>query len=79
MYRVYSGPPGTESISPLEKSRCLFKEFNLLDEAMGFAHHLKEKGHVAVLIEGDDGTRLDRKDLARALHRRGNEQTHGAW
>lgn len=79
MYRVYSGPPGTESISPLEKSRCLFKEFSLLDEAMGFAHHLKEKGHVAVLIEGDDGTRLDRKDLARALHRRSNEQTHGAW
>lgn len=79
MYRVYSGPPGTEKISPLEKDRCLFKEFALLDEAMGFAHHLSEKGHVAVLIEGDDGTHLDRKELARALHRRGNEQTHGAW
>jgi translation initiation factor 1 (eIF-1/SUI1) len=79
MYRVYSGPPGTEKLGPLEKQRCLFKEFSLLDEAMGFAHHLKEKGHVAVLIEGDDGTRFDRKELARALHRRSNEQTHGAW
>lgn len=79
MYRVYSGPPGTETISPLDRSRCLFKEFSLFDEAMGFAHHLKQKGHVALLIEGDDGTRLDRKELARALHRRSNEQTHGAW
>jgi hypothetical protein len=79
MYRVYSGPPGTKTISPLEKSRCLFKEFTLLDEAMGFAHHLKEKGHVAVLLEGDDGTRLDRTDLAKALHHRKAEQTRGAW
>lgn len=79
MFRVYSGPAGTERISPLDKSKSLFKEFSMLDEAIGFAHHLKEKGHVAVLIEGDDGTRLDRADLARILHRRANEQTHSAW
>jgi len=33
MYRVYSGPPGSESVSPLEKERMLFKEFALLDDA----------------------------------------------
>jgi hypothetical protein len=79
MYRVYSGPPGSETLSPLEKGRHLFKEFGSMDEAMSFAHHLKSTGRVALLIEGDDGTHLDRKDLAKALHHRGNEQTHGAW
>jgi hypothetical protein len=79
MYRVFSGPPGSERINPIEKGRHLFKEFATLDDAIGFAHHLKVGGRVALLIEGDDGTRLDRKDLAKALHHRGNEQTHGAW
>lgn len=79
MYRVYSGPAGSEPISPLDKGMHLFKEFLALDEAMGFAHHLKTTGRVALLIEGDDGTHLDRKDLAKALRHRDNEQTHGAW
>jgi hypothetical protein len=79
MFRVYSGPPGAEAVSPLDKGRHLFKEFEALDEAMGFAQHLKATGRVALLIEGDDGTHLDRSALAKALHHRGNEQTHGAW
>jgi hypothetical protein len=36
-YRVYSGPPGTEMVPPLEKERWLYKEFGLLDEALGWA------------------------------------------
>ena len=32
-YRVYSGPPDTEAVPPLEKERWLYKEFGLLDEA----------------------------------------------
>jgi hypothetical protein len=78
MYRVYSGPVGSPAISPIEKSRHLFKEFTGLDEAMNFAHHLKTTGRVALLLEGDDGTRLDRNDLAKALHHRASEQAHGA-
>lgn len=74
MYRVYSGPRGSEAIKPAEKSRHLYKEFGGLDEAMGFAHHLAESGRAVLLIEGDDGTRLDRKDLAKALHHRDSEQ-----
>jgi hypothetical protein len=66
-YRVFSGPRGSESIAPLEKDRALFKEFNRLDEAMGWAHHLNEGGHVALLIEGDDGTRLDKQQIVTAL------------
>jgi hypothetical protein len=79
MYRVYSGPSGSETLSPLDKGRHLFKECASMDEAMGFAQHLKASGRVALLIEGDDGTHLTRNDLTKALHHRGNEQNHGAW
>ncbi len=79
MYRVYSGPAGSEKLSPLEKGRHLYKECGSMDEAMNFAQHLKATGRVALLIEGDDGTHLDRSALAKALHHRGNEQSHGAW
>lgn len=66
-YRVYSGPRGSESISPLEKDRHLFKEFNLLDEAISWARHVNESGRVTLLIEGDDGTRLSKQQVAAAL------------
>ena len=39
-YRVYSGPRGSQSISPLEKDRHLYKEFGALDEAMSWARHI---------------------------------------
>ncbi len=66
-YRVYSGPRGSQSISPLEKDRHLFKEFNTLDEAMSWARHINTGGRVALLIEGDDGTRLTKQQIASAL------------
>jgi hypothetical protein len=66
-YRVYSGPRGSQSISPLEKDRHLYKEFGLLDEAMGWARHINESGRVALLIEGDDGTRLTKQQIIAAL------------
>lgn len=66
-YRVYSGPRGSEAISPLEKDRHLFKEFGLLDEAMNWARHINESGRVTLLIEGDDGTRLTKQQIVTAL------------
>jgi len=66
-YRVYSGPRGSEAISPLEKDRYLFKEFSSLDEALGWARHINGGGRVALLIEGDDGTRLTKQQIAAAL------------
>lgn len=45
----------------------LFKEFHTLDEAISWARHLAASGRVPLLIEGDDGTRLDKKDIAAAL------------
>jgi len=66
-YRVYSGPRGSQSISPVEKDRHLFKEFSILDEAMSWARHINDSGRVALLIEGDDGTRLTKHQIATAL------------
>ena len=66
-YRVYSGPRGSQSISPVEKDRHLFKELGGLDEAMSWARHVNAGGRVALLIEGDDGTRLTRQQIVTAL------------
>jgi hypothetical protein len=66
-FRVYSGPRGSESIPPLEKDRHLYKEFGALDEAMSWARHINDSGRVALLIEGDDGTRLTKQQIVTAL------------
>ncbi len=66
-FRVYSGPRGSEEISPVHKDRYLYKELSSLDEALGWARHLHNDGHVALLIEGDDGTKLTKREIAAAL------------
>lgn len=76
-YRVYSGPRGSQSISPLEKDHHLFKEFSILDEAMGWARHINDSGRVALLIEGDDGTRLTKQQIVSALKSADALGTHG--
>jgi hypothetical protein len=50
-YGVYSGPKGSQNVSPLEKSQALFKEFATLDDALSWAHHLEQTGRVPLLIE----------------------------
>jgi hypothetical protein len=67
-YRVYSGPPGTEIVPPMEKERWLYKEFGLLDDALGWARHVNDCGRVTLLIEGDDGTRLTKTEITAALN-----------
>ena len=66
-YRVYSGPRGSQAILPLEKDRYLFKELSMLDQALGWARHINAGGRVALLIEGDDGTRLNKQQIAATL------------
>ena len=79
-YRVYSGPRGSENISPAEKDRQLYKEFGVLDEAMSWARHINKGGRVALLIEGDDGTRLTKQQIVTALKNpeSGEDQDHAA-
>jgi hypothetical protein len=67
-YRVYSGPRGAQALSPLEKERLLYKEFDSLDGALSWARHLTEAGLTAISIEGDDGTVLSKQEIAAALY-----------
>ena len=73
-YRVYSGPKGSGDISPLEKERLLFKEFATLDDALSWSRHVAGQGRVPLLIEGDDGTRMNKRAIADALGVGAHEQ-----
>jgi hypothetical protein len=64
MYRVYSGPRGMKRLSQQEKARALYKEFGFLDDALSFAAEIAGEGRVPILIEGDNGTRLERYEIA---------------
>lgn len=66
-YRVFSGPPGTEDVSAAQREQMLFKAFGTLDEALSWARHLEKSGRMPLLIEGDDGTRLDKRAIIAAL------------
>jgi hypothetical protein len=77
-YRVYSGPHGAEALKPLEKDRMLFKEFTTIDEALSWARHINNSGLTALLIEGDDGTRLAKQEIAATLRHRESERTPSA-
>src|ERR1700704_4841021 len=76
-YRVYSGPQGAGGFRAVEKDRMLFKEFSSLDEAMRWARHLDGTGHTALLIEGDDGSRLDKHEIVAALRHSETEPSAG--
>lgn len=67
-FRVFIGPRGSETISPLQKDQFLFKEFGSLDDAFAWARHVNNSGRVTLLIDGDDGTTMTRTDIAAALH-----------
>jgi hypothetical protein len=51
----------------MEKDRLLFKEYATLDEALNWARHVNGQGGVALLIEGDDGTSMSKRDIVTAL------------
>jgi hypothetical protein len=66
-YRVFSGPPGTSDVSAVQRDQMLFKECASLDEALSWARHLDKGGRTPLLIEGDDGTRMDKRAIGEAL------------
>jgi hypothetical protein len=76
-YRVYSGPKGAAVISPFDKEHMLYKELATLDDALSWARHLGETGCVPLQIEGDDGTRLNRREIGEALGVGKREQVGG--
>ncbi len=77
-YRVYSGPKGAPDLSPTDKEKMLFKQFNTLDEALAWARHIELSGRVALHIESDDGgTSMNRRDIGAALAVGKREQVGG--
>jgi hypothetical protein len=76
-YRVYSGPKGSGEISPLAKEQMLFKELATLDDALSWARHVGQTARVPLLIEGDDGTRMNRREIGEALGAGQHEQVGG--
>jgi hypothetical protein len=66
-YRVYSGPKGSGEISPMVKEQMLYKELSTMDEALSWARHLKQTGRVPLLIEGDDQTHMNKREIDEAL------------
>jgi hypothetical protein len=76
-FRVFSGPKGSDDVSAIAKEQMLFKEFASLDDALSWARHVQQGGRVPLLIEGDDGTRLDRRAIADALGVGMREQVGG--
>jgi hypothetical protein len=76
-YRFYSGPKGSGEISPLAKEQMLFKQFAALDDALSWARHVQHTGRVPLLIEGDDGTRMERRAIGDALGVGTREQVGG--
>jgi hypothetical protein len=76
-YRVYSGPKGSSDVSPLGKSQMLFKEFVAFDDALSWSRHLEQTGRTPLLIEGNDGTRMDRRAIVHALRIGMREEIRG--
>jgi hypothetical protein len=66
-FKVYSGPAGTDAVSPIHKDRMLFKEFPSFDEALSWASHIKDTGRVPVLIEDGAGRTFNKREIAAAL------------
>ena len=76
-YRVYSGPRGSVEVAPIEKSQLLFKQLDVLDEALSWARHVERTGRVPLFIEGDDGTLMNRRAIIEALRVGEREQVGG--
>lgn len=76
-FRVFSGPTGMRDISAAQRGKMLFKECASLDEALSWARHLEKGGRAPLLIEGDDGTRLDQRAIFDALRIGEREDVRG--
>jgi hypothetical protein len=48
-YRVYSGPKGSDDVSP----QSVFKELHTLDEALSWARHLEHTGRTPPRCESE--------------------------
>jgi hypothetical protein len=64
MYTVYFGARGTAG---LRRAQLSSQRFSTLAEALIWARDISRKGSSVVRLEGNDGTDLNRNDLAGAF------------
>jgi hypothetical protein len=64
MYTVYFGPRGS---GVLRKTQLSSKRFPSMPEALLWARGISAKGSSVIRLEGDDGTDLNRNELACAF------------
>ena len=64
MYTVYFGPLGTGG---LRKAQLSSKRFSSMPEALLWAHSAAAHGRAVIRLEGNDGTDLNRNELACAF------------
>ena len=64
MYTVYFGPRGRGEV---HMGELYSKRFSSMPEALLWAHRVAAKGRTVVRLEGNDGTNLNRSDLACAF------------
>ena len=67
--RLYLGPATADDLKPSERSGVLSTELRLLAAAIQLSRHPERKDRVALLLEGDDGTRRNRRWIAQATQR----------
>jgi hypothetical protein len=63
MYTVYFGPEGTG----VRAAQLSAKRFSTLHDALLWAHGVAARGKAVIRLEGDDGTDLNRNELACAF------------
>lgn len=63
MYRAYFGTL-RDAVSPIDKDRQPTKAFRDLDEALMWSREVMSKGTSVTAIDGDDGTHLDKNEIA---------------
>src|SRR5436853_6334727 len=64
MYKIYwaDGPVGPEIV--VRKRHLPRRQYRRVEDALGWARRVAAEGGTAWLIEGDDGTRLGRHEIA---------------
>ena len=76
-YRVYSGPKGSGEVGPWRRTTCCSRNSPGSTTRWPGRATSERNGRVPLLIEGDDGTRMNKRAIADAL-RVGTREQIGA-
>ena len=69
MYRMFGVIE--KSVKGLPAGNLTPIQYHDFEDALGAARNLNARGGIAVLIEGDDGSRLEKLEIVEAISKRG--------